>query len=188
MHKGELIFMFHLELLVCCCELICFLLSHFMAVTCQWSASLQSLWSSLDTWHKTKETGRSERAADKIRDLEKKRGNNSPKAGNFWQKDLEEDLGKWEWGRRSSCRDKTQKQTDADGRVEILLWHRHLSLLNSLQVQRGCMTEINQRAIVHTRPLMCQPIDTGKAEKIGIGRKRETGEKQCRKEYPDLLL
>lgn len=66
----------------------------------------------------------------------------------------------------------TQEQRDADSRAEVgegliegvyllLLCQPHLSPVNSLPVLRGCMTEINQRAIVHTLPLMRQPIDTG---------------------------
>lgn len=67
----------------------------------------------------------------------------------------------------------------------LLLCQHHLSPLNSLPVLRGCMTEINQRAIAHTRPLMCQPIDTGirrgMVRERCVGRGGEEGEK-CRRQ------
>lgn len=92
---------------------------------------------------------------------------------------------------REGVGSETQWQREADGRVEVghgrkrklterewwieevyllLLCQHHLSPVNSLPVLRGCMTEINQRAIVHTLSLMRRPIDTG--IRRGMVRKR----------------
>lgn len=55
----------------------------------------------------------------------------------------------------------------------FLLCQHHLSPVNSLPVLRGCMTEINQRPIVHTLPLMRRPIDTGIKRGMVEGRQRK---------------
>lgn len=53
-----------------------------------------------------------------------------------------------------------------------------------LPVLKGCMTEINQRAIVHTLPLGRQPIDTGISRKTMMERFREQENTRGETLYP----
>lgn len=143
------------------------------ALTLDQTAALEQQWSSTETgWLRAanlKEEWIVKDKGDRVR----KKPEGGEKAETERLRDIQELCGGDGSVRVDSERKLTGRQQKTEEVYLLLLSQHHLSPANSLPVLRGCMTEINQRAIVHTLLSRHRPIDTGMRNRQTQEQKRE---------------